>query len=213
MRRALVLSLMIFVSVIPVLPGSTGSVIFEQSGGDVPKQSTKELKRQAALSEKVELMGLGAQIRVVMRGSANLTYEGAIDEIAADSFKLKMKDQTLPIQYGQVEVLSLRARAYKTRGQPDPVQVRQVVADMGVGENAKVKLVSNDRFNGTIRSIEKEGFVVASKGNPVSVKYGEVQEIEKKKFPAWGKVAIAAGVVVGLLAALVYSACGSAGCH
>lgn len=204
MRRALVLCLMICVSVIPVLSGSAGSVILEQSGGDDPKQSTKELKRQVALSEKVELMGSGAQIRVVMRSNAKLTYEGAIDEIAADSFKLKMKDQTLPIQYGQVAALSLKARAYKTRGQPDAVRVRQVVADIGVGEKAKVKLASNERFSGTIQSIEKESFVITSQERPV--KFNEVKEIERKHLPMGAKVGIAAGVTAGVFMLLMYLA-------
>jgi ribosome maturation factor RimP len=212
MKIALVLFLMIFVSLMPVLPRSMDDAIPTQNGNDAQKLSNKELKRQDALRKKVELMGSGAQIRVLMRGAAAVTYEGTIDEITAESFNLKTRDQILPVQYDQVERLTLKEQRYKTQGQPNSVRVRQIVADMGVGENAKVELASNERLSGTIQSIEEESFVITSKGRSLLLKYDEVKEIEKKRLPAWAKVAIVGGVIVGLLGALMYSQCGSGGC-
>jgi ribosome maturation factor RimP len=194
MKKALVLCLMICVSVIPAL---------SKSATIVQEQSTKELEKQAALREKIELMGLGAQINVEMRGSsASVKYEGTIDEITPESFKLKMRDQILPIRYDQVKTLTLKQRRYKAQEQPDPARVRQVVADMGAGERAKIKLFSGVRLSGTIQSIEKETFVITSNGRSLPIKYGEVTEIERKRFPAWAKVAIVGGVIFGLLFAV-----------
>lgn len=202
MRRALVLCLVICISAVPI-PA--------RSASDVQPQSAKELKRQAALKEKIEFMGLGAQIRVVTLGSSNVTYEGTIDEIAAENFKLKMKNQTLPFQYNQIRTVTLKDRRYKTLGQPDPVRIRQIVADMGVGEKAKVELTSNERFSGTIQSIQKDGFVISPQNRPV--KFSEVKEIKKKQFPTWAKAAIIVGIAIAALDLLMYAACGSAGCH
>jgi ribosome maturation factor RimP len=212
MKRMLVLFLMICVSVIPVLPGSVDDVIPTQNGSNAQKLSEKELKRRDAFRKKVKLMGSGAQIRVVLRGTSDVIYQGTIDEITAEGFKLKTSDQTLPIQYGQVEKLNLKNGRYKTQGQPDPILVRQIVADMGVGESAKVKLTSNERFSGTIQSIEEESFVITSNGRSSPMKYGDVTEIEKKRLPAWAKMAIISGVVAGILAALMLAECGSGGC-
>ena len=208
MRRTLVLCLIICLSVIPVLPGST-DVIPGQD--DVQKQSPKELKRQAALRNKLELMGPGAQIKVVMRGSSPpVTIQGTIDEIAPENFGLKTKDRTQKLQYWQIEKVTLIRGDRKM----DPVRVRQVLADMGIGENVKLKLAEGS-LNGRIQTIEENSVtIVESKsGEPKVVAFSEIRELQKKKFPAWGKVAIVAGVVVGLLAGLMYAACGSGGCH
>ncbi len=211
MRRALGLFLMICINVIPVLPASVDA---DQSGIDAPKLSAKELKRQTEFREKVERMGLGAEIRVEMRGGSNpVIYEGTIDEIAAENFSLNMKGQMQPIQYHQVQTVTLKAREYKTLGQPDPVRARRIAVDMGIGQKVKVKLVSNELLTGTIQFIEKENFVVSSNGKPVTVAYGDVREIKKKKFPAWAKGAIAAGIAAGALGGLMYAACGGEGCH
>ena len=199
MRRALVLCLMICLSVIPVLPKST-DVIAEQKEDDVQKQSSKELRRQAAIREKIELMGSGAQIQAVMRGSSSpVTLKGEIDKIAAENFGIKTKDRVQQLQYSQIERVSLSKSGYKAQGVVDPVRVRRVVADIEVGNRAKIKLASSERFSGTIQSIEKESFVITSQGRSSPVKYGEVAEIKKTGLPTGTKLAIVGAAVGGVL--------------
>jgi len=199
MRRALVLCLMICLGVIPVLPKST-DVIAEQKEDDVQKQSSKELRRQAAIREKIELMGSGAQIQAVMRGSSSpVTLKGEIDKIAAENFGIKTKDRVQQLQYSQIERVSLSKGGYKAQGVVDPVRVRRVVADIEVGNRAKIKLASSERFSGTIQSIEKESFVITSQGRSSPVKYGEVAEIKKTGLPTGTKLAIVGAAVGGVL--------------
>jgi len=214
MRRALALCLMICLSVIPALPGSR-DMIPEQN--DVQKESPKELKRQAALREKLERMGSGAQVRVAMRGSSPpVTMQGTIDEIAPETFALKTKDGITRLQYRQIEKVSLtKGGYYRSSEATDPVRVRQVLADMGIGENVKIKLNSGDRLTGKIQTIDENSVTLmeAKTGQSRVVAFSEIKELNKKTFPTWGKAVIIVGVAVGLLAGLMYAACGSHGCH
>jgi ribosome maturation factor RimP len=198
MTKVVVLCLILCVSVMPVFPASA---VFERTDNEMRGQSPKELQRQAEFRKKINLMGPGAEIRIALRGSsAPVRYEGVVDEITAESFKLKMKDRTLSIQYGQIETLNLKKQYYRPFGEPDPAQVRQIVAGLGVGQKVRVMLVSNERFSGTIRSFEKEDFVISSRSQ--SVKFNEVKEIEKKHFPTAAKVVIASVAVLGVIVAV-----------
>jgi hypothetical protein len=73
------------------------------------------------------------------------------------------------------------------------------VADIEVGNRAKIKLASSERFSGTIQSIEKESFVITSQGRSSPVKYGEVAEIKKTGLPTGTKLAIVGAAVGGAL--------------
>jgi ribosome maturation factor RimP len=195
MRKAIALLLMLLMN----LPAMSGT----NAGLPEPAQSEKELKRQALFREKVESFGSGAAIRVVMRGSsAKAEYVGEIDEISADNFKLKTKDHNLTVRYDQVEMLSLKQRSYKTGGQPDPVQVRRVACDIGIGNKAKGELTTLKRFSGTIQSMEKEDFVINANGNLQTIKFNDVKRIEKGQMPAWGKALLFVGIAVAVVVVL-----------
>jgi ribosome maturation factor RimP len=199
MRKVLVFYLIILMS-IPALPGAAFG---EQEGSDTPKRSQKEMKRQASFKEKVEFLGTGAQIAVTLRGgSADVQYEGEIDEISADSFKLKRKNSSLlvPYMYSQLGSLHLRQVSYKTEGQPDPLQVRRVAYEVGIGKKAEVELTDLKRFSGTIRSFETEAFVINSHGNSQHVKFSDVKRIEKGHMSAAAKITL---IAVGIGVAVV----------
>jgi hypothetical protein len=111
-----------------------------------------------------------------------------------------MKDRSLmQYQYSQLESLHLRQASYKTKGQPDPVQVRRVAYEVGVGNKAKVELADLRRFSGTIESFEEEAFVINVNGNPQPVKFSDAQKIEKSHMAAWKIALLVVGIVVGAL--------------
>jgi hypothetical protein len=87
-----------------------------------------------------------------------------------------------------------------------PLEVRRVAAELGVGENARLKLVSDKTVSGAIHSMDKESLVILYEGKLVPVKYDRVRQIEVKRFPAWAKAAIGVGAVMGLLLALYMEA-------
>jgi len=184
---------------------NAGIGVPEEKGSVARNKSSKELEREAAFKEKVDLFGPGAQIRVVLRNtSTSVEYKGEIDEIAADSFKLRTNDRTLPIRYDQIGTLNLKERSYKAQGQPDPVQVRRVAAEIGIGQKVKVELASAKRFSGIMQSVDKEKILIGSRENPVPVRLDDVRMLEKSHLPAWAKVVIAVGAVSVGLMVLVY---------
>jgi hypothetical protein len=104
---------------------------------------------------------------------------------------------------------------YKAKGQIDPAQVRSVVNYLGVGERVKIKLDQGTELNGNVQKIESDRvtLVDAKTGETRVVAFAQIREVQKKKFPAWGKVLIVTGSVIGILLALMYAQCGSGGCH
>ncbi len=208
---------MFSLSVIPASHISASEVVLEEFKDEDRQKSDKDARPEASIKEKAELLGLGADIRVVMRGidfqGQSLAYMGIIEENSADQLKPKIGNEIRPLDYGQIKELNFYTNRYKTQEQVDPDVVRRVADNIGIGQKVKIKLASDTKISGTIQSIEEEGFVVASNGKLVPVKYAEVKEIKKKKFPAWGKAAIAVGAVVVLLFAQMYASCGSGGCH
>jgi hypothetical protein len=201
MRKMLVFCLIVLMG----MPATPGTAFGGQEGSDTPKRSQKELQRQASFREKVEFLGTGAQIRVTVRGNAaDVQSEGEIDEISADGFKLKRKDSSLLMcNYSQLESLHLRQGSYKTGGQPDPVQVRRVACEVGIGNKAEVQLTDLKRFSGTIQSLEKEAFVIHVKGNPETVKFSDVQKIEESHMQAWSKALLGVGIGVGICVGVI----------
>jgi ribosome maturation factor RimP len=182
MRKALVFLLMILMN-LPAISGTGADSADKKS--DVSNQSEKQLKQQESIKKKVELFGLGAKVKVVMRGSsANASYEGVIDEISGESFRLKMKNQSTTYQYAQIESMSYPRGKYKTGKQVDPAQVRGIAVEIGIGEKATIDIVSSkQRVKGTILSIEKENLVTDFQGNQLPIKFNDVKLIERAHLP------------------------------
>ena len=114
-----------------------------------------------------------------------------------------------------IQVPPAYSQKYKAQGQIDPNQVRKVVTDLGIGEKVKVQLDSAARLNGKIQKIAENSFTIVETktGEPKVVAFGEIRELQKKKFPTWAKVVIGVGGVIGLQIALMLAECGSSGCH
>jgi len=192
MKRLLVFCLMILVTEVPAM-----------FAGGPAEQSSKALAQQASLKEKAELFGPGTQVTARIRGtSSNVDYHGTIDEISGNNMKLKLKDRIMPIEFGQLEALHFRTNSYESKRRPDPVQARRVAIEIGIGEKAKGRRVS-ERFSGVIQSIGDESFTLNAEDRALSVRFDEVTKLEKDDMPRWAKGAIAGGVAFGLFALMM----------
>jgi ABC-type phosphate transport system auxiliary subunit len=205
MKRLIVFYLMFCVGVVPALPIDTSKVVPEEDQNDSQQKSDKDVKREAEIKAKVELLRLGAEVKVAMRGAYTkgklTTHRGTIAEISDECLGLQVGDRTLQIDYDQIEELSLTKNKYKASGQVDPVAVRRVVADVGMGEKAKLKLDSDKKISGVIQSVASDSFTIADSktGQTETVLFSEVTEIQKDKMSTGARVAIIAGVVAGIL--------------
>ncbi|MFW9917709.1 MAG: hypothetical protein ACFFGZ_19060 [Candidatus Thorarchaeota archaeon] len=202
MKKLFTFCLMFCVGVVPALPVSASEVVVEKYQDEDQQKSDRDAQREAAIREKAELMGLGTEVKVAIRGVYSgrdlLTHRGIIAEISDEHLGLQVGDRTLQIDYGEIEKFSLTKNKYKANGQVDPARVRQVVAEVGIGKKAQLKLVSDKKITGTIQAIFSDSFTVADieTGQSETLLFSEVSEIQQKgKIPTWAKVTIIDGVV------------------
>jgi hypothetical protein len=175
--------------------------------GSDQQQSVKDVIRAAKIKERVEGLGVGAIVTVRLNDGRE--QRGLIDDVAEESFQLAQNSQTFPLHYVDVTDLHLVNPKYKAKGQVDPIRVRQVVFNLGVGQQAKLKLISGEKIIGDIRSIDKEAFTIydSRTDKRASVSFNEVSEIEKKSGSiGTGKqllgIAMGVGVAMGILLAI-----------
>ena len=66
---------------------------------------------------------------------------------------------------------------------PNPSLTRQQVEQLGVGAKVKVELASGQKLNGSIQSVEEDGFLLASSpaGPPTRVAFDQVSELKLAK--------------------------------
>jgi hypothetical protein len=167
--------------------------------GSDQQQSAKDVLRAAKLKERVEGLGVGAIVTVRLNDGRE--QRGHIDDVAEESFQLAQNNQTFPLRYVDVTELHLVNPKYKAKGPVDPIRVRQAVFNLGVGQQAKLKLISGVKIIGDIRSIDKEGCTIfdSSTNKKTSVPFNEVSEIEKKSGSiGTGKQLLGIGIGLGV---------------
>jgi len=194
MRNGFVFFMMMLVS-IPAMPGTE---LGSSEGSHASRQSQKEMQRQASFRDKVEFFGTGTEILVMLR-NASVARKGKIEEISADSFNLNTGDHRLRIEYNRIEELNLSRIKYKAAGQPDPIEVRRVAYEIGIGNKAKVELADGRRFRGAIEAFEDGVVVLRAQNNRQPVNFSDVKAIERSRMPWWGKALVAVGTIVGIV--------------
>ena len=103
------------------------------------------------------------------------------------------------------------AKRYVARGDKNIAAVRHVVTALGAGSKVDVNL-GNDRFRGTIQSIQPDSFtVIRGSSTPDRITYQDVREIKSASMRGSTKALIIAGAAVGAMV-LAYAASLSCGC-
>jgi len=82
------------------------------------------------------------------------------------------------------------------------------------GKKIKVKLKDGRVMKGPISQISEDSFLLVdgSTGQPVTIANEEVADYSGSTMPTWGKVAIAAGVVFGVLMGIAVAVCSTGYC-
>lgn len=163
------------------------------------QQSQEVRNRQESAKAKVNALGIGAEIIVTTRWLRSL--QGRIVEIQDQAFVIDEKGKKSVLRYDEVRQVALAEPTYKAQEQVDPVRVRQVVVDIGVGKKADVRLVSKGRIQGRIEAIDNTSFTILDSKTGVStpVTYSDVLQVKRKGFPGWGIAAILAGVAGAII--------------
>jgi len=123
--------------------------------------------------------GVGAKVKVELTNGKK--YRGSIQSIGDGEFLLASDKAGSPTQvpYGDVAKLNLAKNTYKATGQPDAVEVRRVVAELGVGHHIVVKTSEAKEYHGNIVALGAENFTMLPdhQAAPVQIAYGQTHQL------------------------------------
>jgi len=168
---------------------------------DVALSADTTLPNPSLTRQRVDQFGVGAKVKVELTNGKK--FKGSIQSIEDGGFLLAAAKAGSPTQvpYGDVARLNLAKNTYKVTGQPDSIEVRRVVAELGVGHHIMVKTSEAKEYHGNIVAIAAESFTVLPDHTaaPIQIAYNNVQQMGPNMSRGeW----IAVGVFVGVAVAI-----------
>ncbi len=122
---------------------------------------------------------MGAKVKVELTNGKK--YRGSIQSIGDGEFLLASDKagSPTPVPSGEVATLNLAINTYKATGQPDAVEVRRVVAELGVGHHIVVKTSEAKEYHGNIVALGAENFTMLPdhQAAPVQIAYGQTHQL------------------------------------
>ena len=180
--------------------------LMQLSLADVALSADTTVPNPSLTRQRVDQFGVGAKVKVELTNGKK--FKGSIQSIEDGGFLLAAAKAGSPtrVPYGDVTQLNLAKNTYKATGQPDSVEVRRVVAELGVGHHIMVKTSEAKEYHGNIVAIAAESFTVLPDHTaaPVQIAYNNVQQMGPNMSKG-AKIAII--VVVGIVAAWVIYLC------
>jgi len=145
--------------------------------------------------QRVDQFGVGAKVKVELTNGQK--FKGPIQSIEDGGFLLAAAKGGSPtrVPYGDVAKLNLTKNTYKATGQPDSVEVRRVVAELGVGHHIMVKTSEAKEYHGNIVAIAADSFTMLPDHTaaPMQIAYNNVQQMGPNlSKTAWMVIAICA---------------------
>jgi ribosome maturation factor RimP len=159
--------------------------------------------------QRVDQFGVGAKVKVALANGKK--FRGSIQSIEEGGFLLAAAKAGSPtrVPYGEITQVSLTKNTYKAAGQPDSVEVRRVVAELGVGHHIMVKTSEAKEYHGNIVAVAAESFTVLPDHTaaPVQIAYNNVQQMGPNHSKGyWIGLAVVVGIVVTITVVVVWFA-------
>jgi len=174
-------------------------------------QAMAAAERGEGFRQKVEQLGAGAEVRVMLRGQEQALH-GTVESFNEATFILrsgKTVDQRL-VRYDDVSSLAFTQRTYRAEGSPDLVTVRRVAVELGVGRNIQLQTQDGKKVVGRIAKLEQEQLNLDVGGSgPMNVPYAQIHELKPGEKSTLAKVGIIVGVSAAsflVLAIVLYAA-------
>ena len=181
-----------------------------------PQQSQAEAaaERGEQFRLKVEQLGAGAEVRVMLKSQGN-ELRGTVESFDDSAVRLRPSGtgETRTVRYADVTLIEFAQRKYRAEGSPDPVTVLRVAVELGVGRKVQVRTRDSNTLVGRIAKLDAEQlFLKIGEGGPVSVSYAQITELKPRQMSGLVKLAIGVGVVFGILLGVAVAVCASGGC-
>ena len=153
--------------------------LMQLSLADVAWSADTTVPNFSLTRQRVDQFGVGAKVKVELTNGQK--FKGPIQSIEDGGFLLAAAKGGSPtrVPYGDVAKLNLTKNTYKAAGQPHCVEVRRVVAELGVGHHIMVKTSETKEYHGNIVAIAANGFTMLPDhtAGPVQVAYNNVQQM------------------------------------
>jgi small nuclear ribonucleoprotein (snRNP)-like protein len=179
-----------------------------------PAQAMAATARSEGFRQKVEQMGAGAEVRVTLKGQ-QATLRGTVESFDDSVVRLRPGGTGEPktVRYGDVAQLEFTKTKYRAQGPPDPVTVRRVAVELGIGDKVQVQTQDRTTLVGRIASLDAEQlYLKIGEGGPVSVSYAQISELKPKRMRTLAKVGIGIGVFMGIVVVIGVGMCASGLC-
>ena len=173
--------------------------LLQLSLADVAFPADTTVPNPSLTRQRVDQFGVGAKVKVELTNGQK--FKGPIQSIEDGGFLLAAAKGGSPtrVPYGNVAQLNLAKDTYKATGQPDSVEVRRVVAELGVAHHIMVKTSEAKEYHGNIVAIEAESFTVLPDHTaaPIQIAYNNVQQMgPNMSRTSWIVIAVLVGVAV-----------------
>ena len=153
--------------------------LMQLSLADVALSADTTVPNPSLTRQRVDQFGVGAKVKVELKNGKK--FKGSIQSIEDGEFVLASAKAGSPtrVPYGNVAQLNLAKNTYKAMGQLDSVEVRRVVAELGVGHHIMVKTSEAKEYHGNIVAIAAESFTVLPHHTaaPIQIAYNDVQQM------------------------------------
>jgi len=173
--------------------------LMQLSLADVALSADTTLPNPSLTRQRVDQFGVGAKVKVELTNGKK--FKGSIQSVEDGGFVLAAAKAGSPtrVLYGDVAQLNLAKNTYKATGQPDSVEVRRVVAELGVAHHIMVKTSEAKEYHGNIVAIEAESFTVLPDHTaaPIRIANDNVQQMgPNMSRTSWIVIAVLVGVAV-----------------
>jgi len=160
--------------------------------------------------QKVEQLGVGAEVLVKLRDQQQ-ALRGTVESFDDSAFRLRSGgtvDQGT-VRYADVSFLAFASRTYRAKGSPDPVAVRRVAVELGVGRRVRLKTLDGKKVVGRIITLDKEQLKLTAEWSWLTngpYAYVQIRELKPDGMSVAGKVATytAIGCGVAALTAIIW---------
>jgi ribosome maturation factor RimP len=176
-------------------------------------QAMAATERSEGVRQKVEQLGAGAEVLVQLKDQ-QIELRGTIESFDDSAFRLRpgRAAEQKAVRYADVRRIEFSQRKYRAEGPPDPVTVRRVAVELGVGSKVRVQTQDRNSFVGKIARLDAEQlYLNLGDRGPVGVSYAQISELKPKGMSLAAKIGIPAAVV-GVLIAVSIAQCASGGC-
>jgi ribosome maturation factor RimP len=176
--------------------------LMQLSLADVAWSADTTVPNPTLTRQRVDQFGVGASVKVELTNGKK--FKGSIQSIEDVGFLLAAAQAGTPTQvpYGDVAKLNLAKNTYKATGQPDSVELRRVVAELGVGHHIMVKTSEAKEYHGNIVAIAADSFTVLPDHTtaPVQIAFNSVQQMGPNMSKgSWIAIGVLAAVVVTVI--------------